>query len=60
MYICLCNGYKTSDLNRDVANNLTVREIIKSNNIDESCKKCCSLLKSEYKECKERIFLEAI
>lgn len=55
MYICLCSGYKTSDLERDVANNKTVKEIIAANNIDAGCKKCCKILKSEYKNCLESV-----
>lgn len=55
MYICLCSGYKTSDLKRDVTANKTVKEIIVENNIDAGCKKCCKMLKSEYKSCLESI-----
>lgn len=52
MYICLCSGYKTSDLKRDIEKNLSVKEIIQENGIDEGCKKCCSLIKNEYREMK--------
>ncbi len=50
MYICLCSGYKTSDLKRDIENNLSVKEIIFQNKIDDGCKKCCTLIKNEYRE----------
>jgi bacterioferritin-associated ferredoxin len=53
MYICLCSGYKTSDLEKDVAKNKAVKEIIAENNIDAGCKKCCKMLKAEYKACLE-------
>lgn len=55
MYICLCNGYKTSDLKRDVEANKTVKDIISENNIDAGCKKCCKILKAEYKSCLESV-----
>lgn len=55
MYICLCSGYKTSDLNRDIQNDLSVKQIIENNCIDAGCKKCCRLLKEEYKECKRNL-----
>lgn len=58
MYICLCTGYKTSDLKRDIEENRSIKEIITANAIDEGCKKCCSLLKNEYKEMKDKMDYE--
>jgi len=48
MIICICAAYKSSDLKRDVADNKSLKEIVKDNDLKSRCKKCCCHLKSEY------------
>lgn len=50
MIICICTGYKTSDLVKDIQEKKSLKEIISDLEIEFKCKKCCKCLKEEYQE----------
>lgn len=48
MIICICTNYKTSHMVKDIEAGLSLKDIVKQQDLKDRCTKCCKTFKEEY------------